>query len=327
MQRYAKEAVLACLEARGSASDDAIIDYACEEYPLTQAERADKTPNGKRNLLRSLTGVAIAELKKEKTIEETSGEYYLTKEMPVIVREEQCEKETLQLLSKTSMTKAELFVRLGERMGTDKTRTKTDDATLRSVTGTILKRLTQKGQLTLSGGRYTLVKPSNTATKASYEGEADVKKAFLTKLHGMGGAFFERFFMNLLDCYYKSTGKTVRYCQVVGGSEDGGIDGIIETVDDLGFREQTMVQTKCRGENHVTEKEVREFYGALCAKNGSRGIYATTSTFHYGALKFLSKIDNCVGVDGDRLFSIAQKCRYGVKKSKNGYILDDSAFL
>lgn len=324
LQAYARQSVIECLEKYGSASDKKILACAVDGYPLTSVEKKDNTPNGKRNTIRSLTGTAIATLKKEGAIAEECGEYYLVKEKPVIVREEVCEKELLILLSKSSMSKTELFQKMEEKTGTSKTATRIDDTQLRTICGSVLKRLLGDGEISLAGGKYSLV-GKNVAVYD--ENGVDLQKAFLKKLHGLGGAFFERFFMNLLDVYYRTSGKTVKNCQVVGGSADGGIDGIIQTVDGLGFQETIMVQTKCRAENHVTEKEVREFYGAVCAQNGSRGIYATTSIFHRGAKEFLFKIDNCVGVDGERVFSLAKQCGYGLKKTKNGYILDETAFF
>jgi len=83
-----------------------------------------------------------------------------------------------------------------------------------------------------------------------------------------------------------------------------------------------MVQTKNRSEVAV-ETDVRGFYGAVCAKQGSRGIYAITSHFHSGAQAFLDGLDDCIGVNGDRLFSMALECSYGIKKTANGLAVDE----
>ena len=123
------------------------------------------------------------------------------------------------------------------------------------------------------------------------------------------------------------TGRTVLVCEVSGGSSDGGVDVVVDTVDDLGFYEHIMVQAKCRAKNHVTEKEVREFYGALTALSGSRGIYATTSVFHEGAQRLLKTLDNCVGVDGDKLFELVEKTAYGIIREKGGYRFDENIFV
>ena len=70
------------------------------------------------------------------------------------------------------------------------------------------------------------------------------------------------------------------------------------------------------------EKEVREFYGALNALGGTRGLYITTTVFHQGAIKLLDSLDNTVGIDGDKLFELIKKTEYGICKTKNGYVLD-----
>ena len=120
--------------------------------------------------------------------------------------------------------------------------------------------------------------------------------------------------MTLLKKYSEKHGKRVLECYVTGGSDDGGIDGVIKTEDSLGFREITMVQTKNRLDI-PSETDVRGFYGAVCAKRGTRGIYATTSDFHSGAKKFLEALDDCVGINGERIFAMAIECGYGIKKN------------
>ena len=83
-----------------------------------------------------------------------------------------------------------------------------------------------------------------------------------------------------------------------------------------------MVQTKNRLVI-ADETAVRGFWGAVCARQGSRGIYVVSSRFHSGAKKFLEQLDNCVGVDGDKLFSMAIECSYGIKRSADGLVIDD----
>ena len=83
-----------------------------------------------------------------------------------------------------------------------------------------------------------------------------------------------------------------------------------------------MVQTKNRIDVS-SETDVRGFYGAVCARQGSRGIFATSSDFHPAAEEFLEKIDNCVGVDGTKLFDMAMLTQYGIKKSGAEYTVDD----
>ena len=106
-------------------------------------------------------------------------------------------------------------------------------------------------------------------------------------------------------------GKTVLEASVTGGSYDGGIDGIVKTRDTLGFVETIMIQTKNRNEI-INETTLRGFYGAVIAKSGTRGIFATISDFHPMAKSFLDSIDDCVGVNGEKLFTMATDTSYGI---------------
>ena len=131
--------------------------------------------------------------------------------------------------------------------------------------------------------------------------------------------------MRLLRAYYLSEGKLVDEGFVTGGSDDGGIDGVIHTTDDLGYRETVLMQMKNR-HAVMTAKDVREFYGAVCAENGSRGIFITLSSFHPEAQKLLDKVDNLTGVNGEKLFEIARRCKLGLLE-KSGRLCIDEALL
>ena len=150
-----------------------------------------------------------------------------------------------------------------------------DDGKLLGTISSVLGRLSSEGIITKSGGVYSL--PEKVRSRLDdIQGILALKHDFKTKLYKRGGEYFEYFFMTLLEKYMKKHNKTVIKSYVTGGSDDGGIDGVIETVDLLGFRETTMVQMKNRAENS-SETDVRGFYGAVCAKQGSRGIFATTA--------------------------------------------------
>jgi restriction system protein len=62
--------------------------------------------------------------------------------------------------------------------------------------------------------------------------------------------------------------------QRVGGSGDGGIDGII-SLDKLGL-EKVYVQAK-RWQQTVGRPEVQAFYGALAGNRANKGVFITTS--------------------------------------------------
>ena len=274
-----------------------------------------------RFAMRSKIGVVLSDMEKKAMIyTEADGTLKKREDKIIAIRIEKCEEEILKLVQESPKTRAELRDALVSYFGTDKTATDRDDNRLFTYTGQILKRLVNDGIFDLTDGKYTCAEEKSAYIKNRTEVLA-LKAAFLSRLHSKGGEFFEYYFINLLTRYLARMGKTVIESYVTGGADDGGIDGVVKTVDSLGFRETVMVQTKNRAD-FSSETDVRGFYGAVCAKQGSRGIFATSSGFHPMAKSLLDSIDNCVGVDGDKLFSMACDVSYGIRRNGEKLIID-----
>ena len=316
-------AILQVLGEMPAASRRQIIDGAMAR--CAPGVKSPAPPDDNADAVRSYIGSVLTDLIAKEDVTRQNEGYALNKEALVIVREEQCETAVKRLLAGRPYGKSELYRALDRHFGTDRTASREDDCNLHTAAGTVLSRLVKSGTVAFVDGSYRL-------TSAVFDGrndplpEADFKKRFLERLHLLGGAFFERFAASALEKYFLVTGREVLTCEITGGSDDGGVDIVIDTVEDLGFTEHIMVQAKCRDQNQVTEKEVREFYGALTARGGSRGIYITTAGFHPGADRLLRSIPNCVGVDGDKLFEIIKKTAYGIHKTGAGYTFDDTIF-
>ena len=299
-----------------------LISKCIDSLGLSREALADKSTNSDQNIMRSRIGTVINEMHACGVLSlDDGGLYRLVPEKPIAVRIEKCESEIVKTLAKQPMSKATLREHIKAALGANKTPSTRDDDKIFTYVGQLLKRLSSDGIITSDGMLYSL-SPRLVAKADDINAMLSLKSDFISKIHARGGEFFENYFMALIAKYVAKHGKTVLDSYVVGGAEDGGIDGILKTSDALGFRETIMVQTKNRVEI-TTEIDVRGFYGAVCAKQGSRGIYAITSDFHSGAAKFLGDIDNCVGVNGDKLFSMALECHYGIKKSGDGLIVDD----
>lgn len=228
--------------------------------------------------------------------------------------------------------KQELY-RLAEmHFGTDKTATRQDDNALRSVMGRCLVEMEKERNVVRTSRGYRLGTPGDyPATElGGYLRQAaeggDLKRCFLEAIHTKGGEWFESYCVRLLRAYYLSEGKEVDEGLVTGGSDDGGIDGVIHTTDDLGYRETILMQMKNR-HAVMTAKDVREFYGAVCAENGSRGIFITLSSFHPEAQKLLDKVDNLTGVNGEKLFEIAKRCKLGLIEKDGTLCIDEELLL
>lgn len=299
---------------RGTAARGEIIDNTVGKICTDSACPAD------RSRLRGEVGAVITEMQENGVISVAKDNLVLNTTRPVALRAENCEREIINLLRSGPLTRAAIRSRLERFFGTDRTATQKDDQTLYSLIGQVLKRLVTLGVIKLSEGRYEIA-PEKMARVDDIASILALKADFITRLHSKGGEFFEHYIVTLISKFLSKNGKTVTEAFTTGGTTDGGIDGIIRTVDALGFREEIMIQAKNRNELAV-ETSVRSFYGAVCAAQGSRGIYATTSDFHSSASAFLDGIDNCVGINGEKIFEMAIECQYGVRKRHGKYTID-----
>jgi len=90
--------------------------------------------------------------------------------------------------------------------------------------------------------------------------------------------------------------------QRVGGTGDGGIDGII-SLDRLGL-EKVYVQAK-RWKNAVGSPEIQTFMGALQLQSASKGVFITTSLYTKEAKSSAARArGTIVLVDGTMLTSL-----------------------
>ncbi len=326
MRKKALSAIVNFLTEYGSATRSEIIDGALKAYGLSKSELEDFSPKSKNSIIRSYIGTALNDLMNKKDIKRDGEKYYLAKEELIIISEDECQNEILNILEGGAFTKEEIFSRLENHFGTGSTLSFKDDYTLRSIAGNVLFELTDTDEIELIGSKYALKSAVDNAIYDTPLPENEFKPKFYKHLWMNGGKFFESFVANLLEKYYTLSGQMVVYCDITGGSDDGGIDVVLETVDYLGFNEKIVAQTKCRDRAHVTEKEVREFYGAMNASGATRGIYVTTTHFHSSAEDFLDSCGDLVGIDGEKLFELVKKTRYGIKKCEGGYTFDTAIF-
>ncbi len=318
--RQMEKLFIQLLGAKASTKKQA-IDEALSHFDLTPSELRESSTNGKKNILKSQLGEVFAGLcQRGVLIADKKGVYTLAKTRPVILREEKCEAALLAALKSGGKTRKELRAILTAQFGTDRTVSTRDDSQLAAILSSLLSRLTKSGVLLYEKEIYSICEKCTAEPTNLFE-LAKLRAEYLALVHSKGGEFFEHYFMNLLERYVTLHHKTVLENTTVGGSEDGGIDGVLKTRDCLGFEETVLVQTKNR---HMTfsEREMRGFYGAVRAKMGSRGIFATSGTFHEGATKFLDSLPDLVGVDGYRLFEMATETLYGIKKSGGKLAVD-----
>lgn len=160
---------------------------------------------------------------------------------------------------------------------------------------------------TVSTKEASLSSPDDRLGQALQELREAAELELLELLAGVSPTFFESIVLDLL--HRMGYGTSRQDLQRVGGSGDGGIDGII-SLDRLGL-EKVYVQAK-RWQSSVGRPELQAFYGALAGQKARKGVFITTSSFTAQALEFARSVEGIVLVDGPRLAGLMIDHEVGV---------------
>ncbi|MCK6535405.1 MAG: restriction endonuclease [Polyangiaceae bacterium] len=162
----------------------------------------------------------------------------------------------------------------------------------------------------VSGGPSEAVataSPDDRLEAAVAELRAAARTELLELLSQVSPKYFETIVLDVL--HRIGYGASRSDLQRVGGSGDGGIDGII-SLDRLGL-EKVYVQAK-RWQGSISRPEVQAFYGALAGQHASKGVFITTSTFTAQARDFAKSVERVVLVDGVQLADLMIDYEVGV---------------
>ena len=145
--------------------------------------------------------------------------------------------------------------------------------------------------------------------------EDELKEELREKIMDSPPDFFEELVLDLL--VKMGYGVSRADAEAVGGSGDGGIDGIIKE-DKLGL-DRIYIQAK-RQQNNVNVGTVRDFTGALDTKGALKGIFITTSDFTPDAKKFeeemTSNYKSIILIDGKKLVQLMIDHDLGISLGK-----------
>jgi restriction system protein len=149
--------------------------------------------------------------------------------------------------------------------------------------------------------------------------EAALKKELLDRILAAPPAFFERLIVALLLAMGYG-GSREEAGRIVGRSGDGGIDGVIDQ-DALGLDRVYVQAKRYRGENAVSEPEIRAFSGSLGAAKANKGVFVTTSYFTQPAQNFAERHPcKIVLIDGERLAALMIRHNVGVRIDETLYL-------
>lgn len=146
--------------------------------------------------------------------------------------------------------------------------------------------------------------------EASYQRlRESLAQNLLDRIKAAPPAFFEQLVVDLLVTMGYG-GSRSDAGEAIGGSGDGGIDGIIKE-DRLGL-DFVYVQAK-RWENVVGRPHVQGFAGSLEGQRARKGVFITTSTFTDNARQYVTNIEKrIVLIDGQELAELMLDYGIGV---------------
>lgn len=141
---------------------------------------------------------------------------------------------------------------------------------------------------------------------------SEVETELLKRLRDQDPDFLERSVLDVLVAM--GYGGAEQRAAVIGGSGDGGLDGVIDQ-DPLGL-ERVYVQAKRYKEGSaVGRPDIQGFVGALHGKGANRGVFITTSSFTADAREYVRTVPTrVILIDGQRLAQLMIKYGIGVQQ-------------
>lgn len=154
---------------------------------------------------------------------------------------------------------------------------------------------------------HNVASPDDRLSQALAEMRQSAESELLELLANVSPSFFETIVLDLL--HRMGYGASRADLQRVGGSGDGGIDGVI-SLDRLGL-EKVYVQAK-RWQDNIGRPHLQAFYGALAGQKAKKGVFITTSAYTTQALDFARSVEGIVLIDGVRLADLMIDCELGI---------------
>ncbi len=159
--------------------------------------------------------------------------------------------------------------------------------------------------------------PDEVMKQAHSQLESSLATDLLQRLRNGTPAFFEKAVVQLLIGMGYGGGSVIDLEKaLVGGSGDGGIDGVID--QDLLGLDRIYVQAKRYANgNQVGPGAIREFFGSLDMKKASKGVFVTASAFSPQAKETAEKLGKTIVlIDGIRLADLMIRHNVGCRVEK-----------
>ena len=253
------------------------VERLAEESNLSQEERTTLLPSGRQTTFANRVGWAKSFLAKAGLINQTKRAHFCISEQGRTVLSNPPDRITIKYLGQFPQFQ-EFWKPYGPK--------------------------TESDNVGLSDSEHEQnLTPDETIRNAHIQLEQELADELLIKIRSGTPAFFESLVVRLLIAmgYGGSTTETEIKKALVGGTGDGGVDGVIDQ-DILGL-DRIYIQAKRYAEgNNVGANAIREFFGSLDRFKASKGLFVTASTYTDAARKEAAQLSKrLVLVDGGQL--------------------------
>lgn len=247
------------------------IDALADEFALTAEERIELLPSGQQATFANRVQWAITYLKKAGLLEPTRRSHFRA-----TGRGRETLATGLDRIDVKYLDRYPEFVEFRTRRSAD------------PVAGTRVPKSEVEDEQT----------PAEAIEAASQRLRSELSFDLLRQIKRASPAFFERLVIDVLvRMGYGGTRRDAG--EAIGGTGDGGIDGIIKE-DRLGL-DVIYIQAK-RWEGSVGRPEIQKFVGALHGQRARKGIFITSSHFTAEAIQYAAVIESkVVLIDGNTL--------------------------
>lgn len=141
--------------------------------------------------------------------------------------------------------------------------------------------------------------------------QAEVTSELLRRLRDQQPEFLEQSVLDVLVAM--GYGGVEQRAQRIGGSGDGGVDGVIDQ-DPLGLARIYVQAKRYAAEQGIGRPQIQGFVGALHGHQASQGVFITTTYFTKDVLDYAQSVSaSVILIDGARLASLMIKYGVGVQ--------------
>lgn len=167
----------------------------------------------------------------------------------------------------------------------------------------------------------TSLTPDEVMRNAYLRLEAALADELIQRIRSGTPAFFESLVVRLLvGMGYGGGSFTDISKALVGGTSDGGVDGVIDQ-DPLGLDRIYIQAKRYADSNTVGAGAIRDFFGSLDRFKASKGLFVTASTFSPSARETAAQLSKrIVLIDGEQLTRLMIRHGIGCRIEETLYI-------